>query len=389
MVNLSKELIGELQILTSALLFGFAFVGSRQATTDPAGPFTFNAWRFALSSLIIYVFRTPLKSLLQSDINSKNAEKEPEDVAIMMRVKALFPNSLSEKTFDLYFWGIMCGFANFSLTTFIQYGLLTVPAGKAAFINGLFVVVTPFAELLLPGAKYHISYKIWISVVLSAVGTYFLSGAQSISIGWGEILLLCGTFATVANILAADAGSKRVDCVDLTVVEFTTSFILSTIPSLILESHMWAYPFTAFRTGWKMILFVAVVEGGAFLISTVGQMYSTSSARSALIFSLEAVFTVILGYLILNESLTRWEIFGCTLMFIATVISSGTLDEGTSEVMDSETEQKMYLEDGIVDDARTENDDVVKMATSQTPLVSVSNTGVTSNKRNSYGTNNQ
>eukprot|EP01032_Pedospumella_encystans_P028498 gene28498-32186_t len=238
MVNLSKELIGELQILTSALLFGFAFVGSRQATTDPAGPFTFNAWRFALSSLIIYVFRSPLKSLLQSDINSKNAEKEPEDVAIMMRVKALFPNSLSEKIFDLYFWGIMCGFANFSLTTFIQYGLLTVPAGKAAFINGLFVVVTPFAELLLPGAKYHISYKIWISVVLSAVGTYFLSGARSISIGWGEILLLCGTFATVANILAADAGSKRVDCVDLTVVEFTTSFILSTIPSLILESRM-------------------------------------------------------------------------------------------------------------------------------------------------------
>eukprot|EP01032_Pedospumella_encystans_P028499 gene28499-32187_t len=133
-----------------------------------------------------------------------------------------------------------------------------------------------------------------------------------------------------------------------------------------------------------MILFVAVVEGGAFLISTVGQMYSTSSARSALIFSLEAVFTVILGYLILNESLTRWEIFGCTLMFIATVISSGTLDEGTSEVIDSETEQKMYLEDGIVDDGRSENDDVVKMATSQTPLVFVSNTGVGSNKINSY-----
>lgn len=388
-MRFSKETIGELQLFIAAILFGFSFVGSRQATNDPAGPFTYNAWRFALSTLIILVLRLPLQYLLKSDINvNTTADKEPEDVEIVIRIRSWFPASISEATFDLYFWGILCGLANFSLTTFIQYGLLTVPAGKAAFINGLFVVVTPFAELLLPGAKHHISYKIWISVVLSAIGTYLLADAQSVSFGIGEVLLLCGTFATVINILAADAGSKRVDCVDLTCVEFGTSLVLSTIPSLYFESHLWAWPLPAFQAGWKMILFVAVVEGGAFLISTVGQMYSSSSARSALIFSLEAVFTAIFGYLLLGEALTKSEMFGCTLMFIATVISSGTFDEH-SEGGPSGTVQEA-IEDGAglpFAVAKFDRDVELSVTTDVTPLIHTGRSIAAIEGRSTYGTN--
>jgi drug/metabolite transporter (DMT)-like permease len=324
---LSKELVGELQILLAAVLFGFAFVGSRKATEDPAGPFTYNAWRFIISTVIILPLRIPLKKYLNSDINNCDTAKEREENPISEFVKRLLPFKVEEQTFDLYFWGIMCGVSNFSMSAFLQYGLQTVPVGKAAFINGLFVVVTPFLELLLPGAKYNISAKLWFSVLLSVAGTYLLSDAQSVTIGYGEILVMFATVSSSFNILSADAGAKRVDCVDLTCVEFCTSLILSTIPSLYLESHMWVWPMPAFQQGWAMIVFVGITEGSAFLISTIGQMHATSNARSALIFSLEAVFTAILGYLFLNETLTPLEIFGCFLMFMATVISSESLDQ--------------------------------------------------------------
>lgn len=329
----TKEVVGELQILTSAVLFGLAFVGSRQATTDPAGPFTFNAWRFAISTVVLLALRKPLKKALDSDINDNDTVKPLEDIPLLISIKNIFPSDIKQETFDLYFWGIVCGLSNFAMSTFLQFGMLTVPVGKAAFINGLFVVVTPFAELLLPGAKNHISGQLWLSVLLSVVGTYFLSDAESTSIGVGEMLVMCSTISSSCNIISADCGAKRVDCVDLTMVEFSTNLILSTLMSLCFEPNLWAWPLYAFQQGWMMIVFVGITEGAAFLISTIGQMHSTSSARSALIFSLEAVFTAILGYLILGEALTNWEMVGCALMFAATLISSASLaaeEEGSA-----------------------------------------------------------
>jgi drug/metabolite transporter (DMT)-like permease len=345
----SKELVGELQILLAAVLFGFAFVGSRKATEDPASPFTYNAWRFAVSAAIILPLRRPLKHYLNSDINNCETAKSREENVIAIHARRLLPFDVDVYTFDLYFYGILCGLSNFSMSTFLQYGLETVPVGKAAFINGLFVVVTPFLELILPGTNVTITMKVWFSVALSVAGTYLLSNAESSSIGYGELLVMMATISSSCNILSADAGSKRVDCVDLTCVEFSTTLILSMIPSLYYESELWVWPMPAFQQGWEMIVFVGVVEGAAFLISTIGQMHSTSNARSALIFSLEAVFTAILGYIFLGEALTYMEMGGCFLMFMATVISSESLDGEPTEaaaVTRDETTELLPASDG-------------------------------------------
>jgi hypothetical protein len=58
----------------------------------------------------------------------------------------------------------------------------------------------------------------------------------------------------------------------------------------------------------------------------------TPPADAALILSLESVFAVISGWLILNEKLVSIQILGCVLIFVAVVLSqfkewnSGTMD---------------------------------------------------------------
>jgi drug/metabolite transporter (DMT)-like permease len=61
-----------------------------------------------------------------------------------------------------------------------------------------------------------------------------------------------------------------------------------------------------------------------------------STARyllAALILSLESVFAVLSGWLLLNEKLIFIQIFGCVLIFVAVVLSqfkewnSGTMDK--------------------------------------------------------------
>jgi drug/metabolite transporter (DMT)-like permease len=44
-------------------------------------------------------------------------------------------------------------------------------------------------------------------------------------------------------------------------------------------------------------------------------------ATASLIMSLESVFAVLCGVLFLHETMTRWEITGCILLFIAVILS--------------------------------------------------------------------
>ncbi|HKG54249.1 MAG TPA: EamA family transporter, partial [Anaerolineales bacterium] len=47
----------------------------------------------------------------------------------------------------------------------------------------------------------------------------------------------------------------------------------------------------------------------------------TPPADAALILSLESVFAVLSGWLILNERLIAIQIFGCTFIFVAVLLS--------------------------------------------------------------------
>lgn len=313
----TRQAIGEVQIIIATLLFGLSFIGQRTATEDAAGPLTYNAWRYIVSVALLL----PLKRNIQSVVHSDLHDTSPEDITFLIDLKKCLPASISEETFDLVFWGTVCGIANFSISTFQQYGLVTVTAGKAAFITGLFVVVIPIAEWILPFNTAGVHWITWLAVLLSGIGTYFLSNVDSslLSIGSGEVLLFLGMLCCVVNIMAADAATKRVDCIALTCMEFSVTAALCTLASLTFEPQMWTW--RAFCDGWEMIVLVGCTEAAAFLLSTLGQMY-TPASRAGLLMSMESVATAVLGYLILDEVMTGKEILGCLLMFAGTFISS-------------------------------------------------------------------
>jgi drug/metabolite transporter (DMT)-like permease len=73
-------------------------------------------------------------------------------------------------------------------------------------------------------------------------------------------------------------------------------------------------------TVWWALGYTAIFATAlAFVVQTKVQHF-TSPTHAALIFSLEAVFTTVMGWLWLNESLTRHEMAGCALMGLGTVV---------------------------------------------------------------------
>ena len=66
--------------------------------------------------------------------------------------------------------------------------------------------------------------------------------------------------------------------------------------------------------------------GAAYSLQIIGQKHLEPSTAS-LLMSLESVFAVIGGALILHETMTGWEILGCVLVFAAVIISQIPLPE--------------------------------------------------------------
>ena len=133
----SKVLVGELYIFSASVLFAFTIIASRKATRNMAGPTTFKAWTHIFATLLLFIFRYPLKSALDSNIGDN---KEPESIEVLARIKKRL-TFINEYTFDLYFWGTISGFTNFSIAIFFQYGLLTVEGSLVVLLLILFVFI--------------------------------------------------------------------------------------------------------------------------------------------------------------------------------------------------------------------------------------------------------
>jgi drug/metabolite transporter (DMT)-like permease len=298
----SKELICEIQVTLSSVCFGLSFVGQRIAATteDAADPMTYNSWRFMVSVLTLIIIKDKLKSLIKTNI-SQTADYEQDQIPFLNYLYHLAKYfSIKDENFHLYFWGVLGGLINFGVQACQQYGLQTVPAGKAALINGLFVVVTPFLESFLPYFESNINITSWCAIFLSGIGTYFLSTPESGGFGFGEFLLVLSMLGCCVGILISDVASKRVDCIEVTFIELTTVVIFSTIFSIWMNPQFWYWPLPALQSGLAMVICVGLSEAIGYSLGTLGQMHIPSH-RASVLYGLEGAYTVIFGYLILGS----------------------------------------------------------------------------------------
>ena len=160
----------------------------------------------------------------------------------------------------------------------------------------------------------------------------------------GEAMMVLSMLCWIVTIMAGDAGAKTTNVISLTYVDFFLCTMLTLITAVTLEPSTWRYPYTDIRESWVIILVVAVAEGMASPLCSLGQMY-LPPARASLLMSLEAVSCAFFGYLFLKEILTWIELCGCVLMFVATLITTSVdnFDDNAEEEVIS-TESQLILD---------------------------------------------
>ncbi len=210
--------------------------------------------------------------------------------------------------------GIACGLLISAASTFQQLGIIHVTAGKTGFLTALYIIIVPLLGVFF---KRKTSLLLWLAVIISLGGAYFLCGGAG-SIGWGEIfVVICALFFAL-HIMVIDRYAPVCDCVRISCIQFITAAVAAAIFSLIfaepwgLQSIVESLPFWVYcGIGSSAI---------AFTLQMAAQKY-LHPVTAALIMSLESVFGVLGGWMFLNETLSGSEIVGCCIIFIAVIIA--------------------------------------------------------------------
>ncbi|MGN0144926.1 MAG: DMT family transporter [Clostridium sp.] len=286
-----RNIKGNSMLMITALIWGTAFV-AQSVGMDYVGPFTFVTLRYILGG----IFLIPCIFIL-NEVDKKNLN-----------------NKKNSDGKTLFIAGVLCGIAIVVASSFQQIGMQNTSVGKSGFITSLYIIIVPLLGLLF---NQKVSVKVWISVVISLAGLYLLCMNESFSISRGDFFILISAFVFSIHILIIDKYSNLVNGVKMSCIQFFTAGILGAIPMFIFEKPQ----ISSILTASTPILYAGIMSSGiAYTLQIIGQKY-TSPVLATLIMSLESVFAVLSGWIILGETLSIKESIGCCLVFIAIILA--------------------------------------------------------------------
>jgi len=279
---------GSLMLVLTALIWGLAFT-AQSVGVETIGVFTFTFARNALAVVVL----SPL--LLRG-------RRAPAGAARPVGGWK-----------QLLIGGLCCGAVMFAGSVLQLFGIAQTSVGKAGFITTLYILIVPVFGLLL-GRKPKPAF--WLSVVIALAGMYLLCVRQGFSMGRGDLLVLLCAVAFAGHILVVDHFSARLDGVQLSILQFLVSALLSLLPMLVIERPA----LESLRAAWAPILYTGALSSGVGFTLQVLAQKDVNPVVASLLMSLESVFAALGGWIILGQALSGREILGCALVFAAVLL---------------------------------------------------------------------
>jgi len=297
-----KNIKGSLILLIAALIWGTAFV-AQTSGSEVVPPFTFNASRSFIGALFLFFCSKLLFIGKNKSVRSDGVNSMADDSSSGWPIKG----------------GILCGLVLFFAMGFQQFGIGLYPegvavSGRSGFLTATYVVMVALYSQIV--AK-KISPLIIVSVTGVITGMYLLCMSAGFSeIYVGDVLEFMCAICFTLHILVIDKFSVC-DSVKLSCIQFLTCGIMSFAVAVISETIVPEDILNAIGP----IMFAGVMSSGvAYTLQMVGQKYAKPAVAS-IVMSLESVFSVLAGWIILNERLTSRELTGCIIVFAAVIIS--------------------------------------------------------------------
>jgi Predicted permease, DMT superfamily len=276
----------DLTLLIVSIFWGSAFVAQRVAG-QMGSVYLFNGVRYLLAAVVVFPF-------------------------------AMRANQVSSPTYpfsrEQYQWMLIAGFILILGIALQQLGVVYTTAGNAGFITSLYVVLVPIVLFMIWREKAH-----WISIIavlLAGVGSFLLSTGGRYTVRLRDVLELVSALFWTLHVVILGKYASKFEAISFSVGQLIVCGILNIGVGIFVERSM-PSNFPLFGA----IVYTSFLSLGLCYTLQIWAQRHTPPADAALILSLESVFAVLSGWLVLDERLAAVQIFGCVLIFVAVLLS--------------------------------------------------------------------
>lgn len=297
MTNDQNTTKGNICLFTTALLWGTGFIAQKLGM-DHMSPLLFNGIRLILASLV-------LLPLMMREMNASEMFSKEWNTA----------ETIAVRKGNIIKGSLVCGLFLAAGGNLQQAGLVTVDAGKSAFISVLYVVIVPLLSVFL-GKK--VEKRIWVSVLMAITGFALLSLRGGVGgVTAGDLITLASALFFALQIISVNHYITMTNAIILSVAQMIVSGAISIGLSFVLEDPSIAQIVTCAVPLFYSALIPTAI---GYTLQIVGQQY-TSPTVASLLMSLEAVFSVVFGVIFLHEIMSVQECVGCAVIFAAIVLA--------------------------------------------------------------------
>lgn len=287
---------GNIALLMTALVWGSGFVAQRLGN-EILPPMAFNSIRQIMAGFVLL----PVLAMSLHTSGYLSKDKASASQLAFRKRKALIG-------------GLICGIFMMAGSMLQQIGLVTLEAGKSGFISSIYIVFVPLFSVIL-GSKVRRRSVFCILMAIAGFGVMCLKGGLG-TIGTGDWITLISSACFAAQIVAVNHFLDRNNDILLSVIQMFFCGIVGIAIALAVEHPQLG----AVIEGLPLLLYMTFFPTATgFTLQIVGQKY-TDSSSAALIMSLESVFALIFGMLILHEMMSVREIIGAAIIFAATLL---------------------------------------------------------------------
>ena len=294
-----------IELLLCTLIWGASFVAQKLGA-DHFGPFSMTCYRNLLAVVFLWgcvLARDRFASRVKAELG-----------ATRLRVGW---------TRSAVVGGALSGVCIFAAELTQQFGIERTSPGVSAFLTANYVLLVPLFGVFL-GRRAGLA--VWGGVVLALVGTALICFSvedlrrETLDLGAGESwTLLCAALFAV-QIMVVDRFVRDCDGLRFSMVQMGVAGLVS-LPFVFLPGELARASVAGFVSGIPALLFLGVLSSGvAYTLQNLGQA-KVPAALASIIMSLEGVFAVLFGWLILGDVLSPRQLLGCALVFGAVILS--------------------------------------------------------------------
>lgn len=223
--------------------------------------------------------------------------------------------SFSKTSREMWKHAVILGILNYIAYAAQTIGLEYTTVAKSSLVTYLFAILTPPLQYFITGKKPSPGNIAGLLIVFT--GMMIITSPKAEGINSGDILTLASAVSYAFYIVYIDVYSSIKDAGFLVTIQFLITGVLGLATAPLAET-----PFIILD--WNLVLSIAYLSilGSAVAIYLINRFQKyTTPTKAVIIYSLEPLFSVLLGIIILNESKSAAKFTGMALIIGGILVS--------------------------------------------------------------------